>query len=58
MSENSATRLVSFIKEQRKYWMKLYKGIVPNANIIEGWIESCDFALEDLDVLCKQALKG
>jgi hypothetical protein len=42
------TRLSAFIVEQRRHWKRLRKGVMPEKNIIEGWIESCKFALEDL----------
>ena len=53
-----ATRLISFIEEQRRHWERLSKGVVPEAKIINGWVESCDFAMDDLEILCKLALKG
>ena len=58
MADEEATRLVSFIREQRRHWKRLRKGTVPEKHIIDGWIESCEFALEDLDSLIKQVLKG
>ncbi len=58
MANDEATRLVSFIQEQKQHWKRLRKGIMPEDNIIEGWIESCEFAGEDLLVLIELALKG
>lgn len=40
-------RLYSFFREQKRHWKRLLKGITPEQNIIEGWIESCDMAEED-----------
>jgi len=53
-----ATRLMVFIQEQQRHWKRLKKGVVPDKNIIEGWIESCDFALNDLMIICEKSLKG
>ena len=47
----SVERLSLFIKEQKRHWQQLQSGIVPEPNIIKSWIESCDFAAEDLQAL-------
>lgn len=57
MAADSLTTLVIFVQEQQQHWKRLRKGIIPEDRIIDRWIESCDFALEDLRVLCMQALK-
>lgn len=41
-------RLYSFFREQKRHWRRLLKGIMPERNIIVGWMESCDMAEEDL----------
>ncbi len=57
-AEEAAIRLKSFVKEQRRHWKRLAKGIVPESKIIEGWIDSCQFAQADLMTLCEKVLKG
>ena len=47
------TRLTLFIKEQGNHWKRLRNGKIPETNIINGWIESCDFAEDDLKLLAK-----
>jgi len=49
-------RLLIFIEEQMAHWENLYRGHIPDESVIKSWIESCDFALEDLKVL--EYLKG
>jgi hypothetical protein len=43
--------LFEFIKQQKRHWFRLKKGIIPEDKIITGWIESCDFAKEGLQIL-------
>lgn len=57
MEKDVAIRLVVFVAEQKKHWKRLRRGIMPDPQIINGWIESCNFALEDLQVLFGEALK-
>lgn len=44
-------RLYAFFREQKRHWQRLLKSKIPEPSIIEGWIESCDFAKEDLQKL-------
>jgi len=53
-----AIRLKSFMKEQRRHWKRLLKGEVPENKIIEGWIDSCQFAQADLMALLESELKA
>lgn len=53
----AAVRLITFVIGQKKHWKKIRRGIMPDPEIIKGWIESCDFALEDLQILFGEALK-
>ena len=53
----SAETLEIFIKEQKKHWKTLKCGTIPKRVIIEVWIESCEFALDDLKELKKKAGK-
>lgn len=53
MTSVEVERLKRFIKEQKRHWKRLKTGLVPDKNIIQGWIESCDFAREDLDEIVK-----
>lgn len=45
------TRLSAFFEEQKRHWQRLLKGKIPEPEIINGWIESCDFAEEDLKTI-------
>ncbi|MDD5327442.1 MAG: hypothetical protein PHY02_06465 [Phycisphaerae bacterium] len=49
--EDAYTRLLVFVAEQKRHWRRLKKGLIPEDKIIDGWIESCDFAKEDLELL-------
>ncbi|MDD5327439.1 MAG: hypothetical protein PHY02_06450 [Phycisphaerae bacterium] len=49
--EDAYTRLLVFVAEQKRHWRRLKKGLIPEGKIINGWIESCDFAKEDLELL-------
>jgi len=51
--EKAKVRLFEFIRQQKRHWSRLKKGIIPEDNIITGWIESCDFANEDLQALAE-----
>lgn len=51
MSKEEVIRLKSFTKEQRRHWVRLGEGIVPDSKIIEGWIDACQFARADLMTL-------
>lgn len=55
---DATARLLSFAREQKQHWNRLRKGIMPESNIIKGWIEACDFAEDDIVTLSEQSLKG
>ena len=50
-------RVLEFIKQQKQHWRRLKKGNVPEESIIKGWIESCDFATQDLVDLYREFIK-
>ena len=47
-------KLEVFVKEQKKHWQRLVKGKVPELQIVKSWIEACDFALEDVQIIQHQ----
>ena len=55
---DATARLLTFAREQKRHWKRLRKGIVPEAKIIKGWIESCEFAEDDITLLAEQALNN
>ena len=57
-SADVTARLLTFACEQKRHWKRLQKDIVPEAKIIQGWIESCEFAEDDIATLSEQAMKG
>ena len=57
-STDATARLLTFARQQRGHWKRLQKGIMPEAKIIQGWIESCEFAEDDIVALSEQAIKN
>jgi len=57
-SADATARLLTFTRQQKRHWKRLQKGIMPEAKIIQGWIETCEFAEDDIVTLAEQAQKG
>ena len=55
---DATARLLTFARQQKRHWKRLRKGITPEAKIVKGWIETCEFAEDDIVTLSEHALKA